>query len=54
MHELNYKKILQTISTKDLVQELATRAGVTVSAILPHEEKVLHFSGPAIVVKVID
>lgn len=42
------------ISTKKLVEELSEREGVKKHIIEPHKDKELKFSGPAIILEIID
>lgn len=47
-------KYLGTYSTKDLVDELSKREGVSRKDIVPHSSDIGYFEGPAIVLTVID
>lgn len=42
------------VTTKELIDELSKRTGVSVITVLPYEDKMMTFRGPVIVLEVID
>lgn len=51
---MNDLKRLKFFSTKELVQELVFREGVTAITVEPYQDMALSINGPAIVLKIID
>ncbi|WP_459843386.1 BC1881 family protein [Halanaerocella petrolearia] len=52
--KLPKEKILMSIPTKDLVEELKKREGVESATVEPHNKLQPEIKGPAIVLKIID
>lgn len=48
------KELLKNIDTKDLVEELKSRDGVSYENVEPHTEWRLSICGPAVILMVID
>lgn len=45
---------LKSISTRDLVEELKNREGVTTTTVEPYDKKTVIAEGPAVVLTVVD